>query len=234
MLTIGVYDSGIGGLTTLKELIKVLGGGKFVYFADNANMPFGTKSEETLKPIITAHLEKLRILSDLQVVACNTASTLIEPKDMILLKPQLEKYAPENTLILATPSTLKSVKAKEKGYETADVKELATLVEIVASLSFKRRRFDFTELYPYLVRKLHDISDKTDILIGCSHYVYLENIVKSIAKSARLDDGNQRVLNCVLENVKRTDEKPSVKYVFSGTDESAKYQWLLSELLKND
>lgn len=234
MLTIGVYDSGIGGLTTLKELIKALGGRKFVYFADNANMPFGTKSEETLKPIITANLEKLRNVSDLQVVACNTASTLIEPIDMILLKPQLENHTPEKTIIFATPSTLKSVKAKEKGYEVADVKDLATLVEIIASLSFKRRRLDFAELYPYLTRKLHNIKGKTDILIGCSHYVYLENIVKTIAKSACLDDGNQRVLNCISKNAKRTAGEPSVKYVFSGTDESAKYQWLLSELLKND
>ncbi len=234
MLTIGVYDSGIGGLTTLKELIRNFGGQKFVYFADNANMPFGTKNLGELKPVVTRHLEKLKNLSDIQVVACNTASTMPISEGFITLCPKIENYNPDTTLLLSTPTTQRNLNAKEIGFHTADTRNLATLVEIVASLSFKRRVLDFSLLKGYLVDNIKANNGITDILIGCSHYVYLEKIISTLLKNTRLDDGNQYVVEEVSHYVKRIGETHDIKFVFSGTNEKAKYEWILSELLKPD
>ena len=72
---IGVFDSGIGGLTVLKELLAHLPGESYVYFGDTARVPYGTKSAET---VLRFSRENVRLLLDrgvkMIVIACNTAS----------------------------------------------------------------------------------------------------------------------------------------------------------------
>src|SRR5512138_3941237 len=78
---IGVFDSGVGGLTVLRELVKTLPQERFVYVGDTARVPYGTKSAETVtryaievaNHLITRHNVKML------VVACNTASSLALP-----------------------------------------------------------------------------------------------------------------------------------------------------------
>lgn len=77
---IGVFDSGIGGLTVLKELLERLPGESFVYFGDTARVPYGTKSAET---VLRFSRENVNLLLNRGVksivVACNTASALALP-----------------------------------------------------------------------------------------------------------------------------------------------------------
>ena len=74
---IGVFDSGLGGLTVVKELIQHLPNERIIYFGDTARVPYGTKSAET---IIRYSREIVRVLLKYKVkmvvVACNTASSL--------------------------------------------------------------------------------------------------------------------------------------------------------------
>ncbi len=74
---IGVFDSGVGGLTVVKELIKLLPNENLVYFGDTARVPYGTKSEKTIKEysiqntkFLTSHNVKAI------VIACNTSSAI--------------------------------------------------------------------------------------------------------------------------------------------------------------
>jgi glutamate racemase len=75
--TIGVFDSGFGGLTVLRELLKVIPGADYLYFGDTAHLPYGAKSVRTVAKYATA---SARFLEDqgaeMLVVACNTASAL--------------------------------------------------------------------------------------------------------------------------------------------------------------
>ncbi len=77
---IGIFDSGIGGLTVLKEMIRVLPGEATLYLGDTARLPYGTKSEET---VIKYSIENTRFLLrhniKLLIVACNTASAVSLP-----------------------------------------------------------------------------------------------------------------------------------------------------------
>lgn len=98
MSVIGVYDSGIGGLTTLSALRRVLPHLDFCYFADNINSPFGTKTKEEIFRAVNEGVDRLRQMSDLQVIACNTASTVVRPERAFLLTPVLDT-PPENTLV---------------------------------------------------------------------------------------------------------------------------------------
>lgn len=74
---IGIFDSGIGGLTVLKELLKELPGEELVYFGDTAHVPYGTKSKETITKFSMDNVTFLKgFRSKIVVVACNTASAL--------------------------------------------------------------------------------------------------------------------------------------------------------------
>jgi len=78
---IGVFDSGIGGLTVLKELLEHLPGESFIYFGDTARVPYGTKSAETVRRFSR---ENVSLLLDrgvkMVVIACNTASSEALPQ----------------------------------------------------------------------------------------------------------------------------------------------------------
>src|SRR5262245_30159608 len=77
MPSIGVFDSGFGGLTVLKALLEVIPVARYFYFGDTARLPYGSKSAETVtKYAVEAshHLEQQGI--DLLVIACNTATAL--------------------------------------------------------------------------------------------------------------------------------------------------------------
>src|SRR5512134_94914 len=78
---IGVFDSGVGGLTVLKELARVLPGESFFYLGDTARVPYGTKSKETVTRYSIEIANYLIARHDIKmlVVACNTASSLALP-----------------------------------------------------------------------------------------------------------------------------------------------------------
>ena len=75
--SIGVFDSGIGGLTVVKELTKILPNEKIVYFGDTARVPYGTRSEETIKRFSKECIEFLN-QKDIKalIIACNTVSAV--------------------------------------------------------------------------------------------------------------------------------------------------------------
>lgn len=79
-MRIGVFDSGIGGITVLSELKKRFPGAEFVYFGDTANVPYGTKSAAQVERLAVACAKTLKGKGiDALVVACNTASSLALP-----------------------------------------------------------------------------------------------------------------------------------------------------------
>lgn len=77
---IGIFDSGVGGLTVVKEIFRVLPNEGIVYLGDTARVPYGTKSQETIKRFSVENVEFLmRLNVKLIVVACNTASSISIP-----------------------------------------------------------------------------------------------------------------------------------------------------------
>src|SRR5215470_262457 len=77
MPTIGVFDSGFGGLTVLKALLEVIPGSDFLYFGDTARLPYGSKSVETVARYACDAAQFLQQQgAGLLVIACNTATAL--------------------------------------------------------------------------------------------------------------------------------------------------------------
>src|SRR5215469_4018050 len=81
MPTIGVFDSGFGGLTVLKALMEVVPGAAYLYFGDTARLPYGSKSSETVARYACEAAKFLEQQgAELLVIACNTATALALPQ----------------------------------------------------------------------------------------------------------------------------------------------------------
>lgn len=227
MTTIGVYDSGIGGLTTLKLLKTEFPYCDFYYLADNLNMPFGTKSAEQLEEIVFSATKKLKAHSEIQVFACNTASTFAGD-DVIKLIPPATTNG--KSLVMATPATIERIKAdfQDPRYVFADTPELASLVEVYAAVGARKNCLNMKELLPYLAGKLFEFRGVENVVLGCSHYLYLKNEISTVLKRVNFVDGNDKIIKALTRQIEKTDGRGKITFGFTADDENAKYQKIFS------
>ena len=205
MAKIGIFDSGAGGLSVLREIRRVLPGDDCIYYADNANCPYGTKDRDF---IINRAREISRFLisegCDIIVVACNTAtaaaiSTIRAefPVKFIGMEPAV-KLAAEKTGtgvigVLATAGTLAADKYKNTkdrfGNDAKIVERVGQgFVELV-----ENGDIDSAHAREVVERTLMPIlEERADrIVLGCTHYPFLEATMNSIIDEfkSRLDTG---------------------------------------------
>ena len=121
-MVVAVFDSGFGGLSLLYEAMKKLEGCDFIYFADNENAPYGTKSIDEIKALSIDAVDFLASKADIIVIACNTATSAavsdLRQKfniPIIGMEPavNLGKDADGDILVIATPATIKGAKLNE-------------------------------------------------------------------------------------------------------------------------
>lgn len=191
---IGVYDSGVGGLTVLKELIKYLPNEKYIYFGDLKNLPYGEKSEEELLEIgkkIFDFFEQKKVKA--VVMACNTTSALLydKIKDNYSFKiyPVIQtvaKFLAEQNVnklgIFATEATINSHAYKnnvKKFNPNIEIFEQACpqWVKIVESGNFNDKNIEIIK--NDLQKMLGNNPQK--IVLGCTHYPYLTKILSQFA-----------------------------------------------------
>lgn len=214
---IGVFDSGLGGLSILKELMKILPNEEYIFYEDSINNPYGEKSEEELLKITSKIVEYLLDRDcKIIVIACNTATTCC----MKLLR---EKYPDtifvgtvpaikvaydnnfKNTLILSTPYTTKSKRVEEllDNYVREDQnilnlsgRNLANLIELD----------DKEEINKLLHELLDDYNGKIDsIVLGCTHYSLIKDEISSVIPNVELLDGCLGVANEVKHQLENND-----------------------------
>lgn len=206
---IGVFDSGIGGLTVVKELIRLLPNEKIVYFGDTARVPYGIKSKQT---IVKFSLENILFLLKQNVktivVACNTASSAALPilkrhfKIPIIgvIAPGVKEavYATRNKRIgvIATKATVNS-RAYERQIKriNSSIKVFNQACPLLVPLAeegwaHQKATYDIASFYLNPFKK-----SKIDTLIlGCTHYPLLKSVFKQILGSrVRLIDSAQQV-----------------------------------------
>lgn len=193
---VGVFDSGEGGLSVLKEITRLLPEEKYVYYSDNAYCPYGEKTQEFIcgrARAITGTL--ISEGADVIVVACNTATAAAisvlrsEYPDMKFIgmepavKPAALGTVSGTVGVLATAGTLKGskyLKTKEGVDEHVNVVEHVGLgfVELV-----ENGKFDGPEVEKVVGSSLKPLLDSgADIIVlGCTHYPFLLDAMKKIA-----------------------------------------------------
>ena len=200
---IAVFDSGVGGISVLKELVALMPGENYLYFGDSANAPYGKKTTEGVRELTLQNANMLFARgAKALVVACNTAtSAAIDclraqfPDKLILgiepaLKPAIQQFPTGNIGIMATDVTLREEKLQRlmAQFDTAKVVRIAApgLVELIEA-----GKADQPETDALLRQILAPYVGKLDALVlGCTHYPFVkEPIWRILGENTVLFDG---------------------------------------------
>ena len=193
--TILVFDSGLGGLTVLREIVGARPDAHYVYVADDAFFPYGHHSEDQIIARVVPLIGELIAahLPDLVVIACNTASTLVMSHlreryrvpfvgTVPAIKPACASSRTKRVSVLGTKGTVKREYTKAlirdfaQGCEVTLVgsAELAALAEAALSGAEVSDQEIFAELAPCFVGDREGHSDRTDtVVLACTHYPLL-------------------------------------------------------------
>lgn len=251
---VGVFDSGLGGLTVVKELMKALPWEDIVYFGDTARVPYGTKSPES---IVRFSVENTRVLArhnvKTVVVACNSSASYAMPqlnKDFELpisgvINPGARRAvaATRNKRIgvIATTATIMS-----RSYERS-IQQISSGIEI------------FTRACPLFVPLVEEgwLEDKITedvvrryltslkkakvdtLILGCTHYPLLKKVIgKVMGKNVQLIDSAEEVAREVKETLRQrkilrtASHKPQYRFLVS--DRPQEFQRVASHFLGFD
>ena len=216
MKRIGVFDSGIGGLTVLEELKKLLPNEDYLFYADSKNCPYGEKSDTELYDI-TSNIVDYLIDRECKiiVIACNTATTRCikylrdKYKDMTFIgtEPAIKVACDrdyKNILVMATPATIASertsilVNDNKKEYENIYLVPCEGLADAIETDNFKKQEDIVSSIYDEYKDKEIDA-----IVLGCTHYPHIKDLISKYFTNAELLDGG----NGVARETKRQLER---------------------------
>lgn len=201
-LPIGVFDSGLGGLTVAREIVKILPNEDIVYLGDTARVPYGTRSKRTVTQFA---LEDAKFLLNKKVkcivIACNTASALsgkavrnkFEVKVFEVITPasrEAAKLSKSGRIgVIGTRATISSSAYKK---ELLKNKSNLKIIEVACPLfvPFIEEAETKGELIEKLIKKyLKEIKNKKvdTLIMGCTHYPIIRNLIqKEVGKSVTL------------------------------------------------
>lgn len=203
---IGIFDSGLGGLSICKEIIQLLPNESIIYLADSSNAPYGQKSHNEIIELSKKNTELLLELGcKIIVVACNTATTNaikylrenysapfigIEPA----IKPAALQSQTNKIGVLATKGTLSSelfaITSNQYRHEVEFIEvEGKGLVPLIESGEIEKTE---SLLREYVEKMIEKGVDK--IVLGCSHYPFLIPIIqKIVSKDIQIIDSGEAV-----------------------------------------
>lgn len=257
-LPIGVFDSGVGGISVLADLIHQLPNEQYIYFGDSGNAPYGVRSKEEVKKLSFNVVDKLLNFNiKAVVVACNTATSIVieelrkrldipvigmEPA----LKPAIELNNFGKIVVMATPVTLREKKFNDLIMKLTDTDRVVKmpcpgLVEIIEQQGDHDAEI---EAYIRRIYASYQLDAVGTVVLGCTHYVFIKDMIaKVVGPEATVIDGNFGTARHVKELLKQSEalntdgtySQTSVRIMNSSKDASmiALSQSLLEKRLKD-
>jgi glutamate racemase len=239
-MNIGVFDSGLGGLWILKYLEKELPNYNFIYYADQAHLPYGTREPEEITKLSSDVVDfLLKKDCKLIVIACNTATSAsianlrekytvpfvgIEPA----IKPASELSKIGHIGVLATKVTAEGKKLQDSIEQYAHNVEVHTAIGYGLVELIEEGKADTDEAEELLRTYLESLLEKNidQLVLGCTHYAFLINRIKKIVgdKVNIVDPAPavvKRVKQLIAENnISQTTNKKEPEIFTSGSDAS--------------
>ena len=206
MKNVLLIDSGSGGVNILKECVKICPYCNYLLYCDHENMPYGAKSKKELVEITEKNLLKIGnfFKFDIVIFACNTltATVIDEMREKFCdidfigtvpaIKPALTEFEERDILLIATKTTLENnkliAKYKNSGIKFKALNKLAPLID--------ENLDEIDKIYPYLKKELK--GNFKAIVLGCTHYMAVENLLKDIYKDAKIFDSSNGVARRLL------------------------------------
>ena len=220
-MRLAFFDSGIGGLSVLHHATKILPHEEFIFYADEDNVPYGTKSREEILSFVDEAF-KFLVAQDVAaiVVACNTATSVAVKKmrekyslPIIGMEPALkvalDLFPAKKVLVTATAITITGEKIHRlierlHAQKLAELKALPMLVEFA-----ERQEFNSAAVENYLREEFATIDFKnfSSLVLGCTHFNYFKDTLRKILPShVKILDGNEGTVN---ELIRRTNLQPA-------------------------
>ncbi len=198
---IGFFDSGFGGLTVLKEVVKLLPQYSFIYLGDNARTPYGDLDQETVYQFTKEGvIELFKRGAELVILACNTSSSAAlrkiqqeflpinfpDRKVLGIIIPtaeEIDSFTKSNEVgILATEATVHS------GAYSAEIEKINSSVKVYEQAcpllvpAIEAGEEEWGNINPLIEKYLHELlskSSKIDVVIlGCTHYALIESQIR--------------------------------------------------------
>ena len=206
---VAFFDSGLGGISVLRETVRLLPQENYLYYGDSLHAPYGVKSEAQIQALSLAAAERLVCAgAKAIVVACNTATSAAigllrktYPDIPVIgtepaLKPAVEKYPGGRILVLATPMTIRqekfqALKSQFDGQAQITGLPCGGLMEFV-----ERGELRGGAVETYLEKKLAPyLREPVDaIVLGCTHYPFLTGAIRRIVgPEPEIMDGSRGV-----------------------------------------
>ncbi len=216
-IRIGLFDSGVGGLTVLCACRRVLPQAEYFYYGDNFHAPYGSRSKEEIEAFVTEGLEALkRHKVDAAVLACNTATAVcaeamrkkfsfpilgMEPA----VKPAAEKY--RDILVLATPRTAESERLRELVGRFPDRRiTVCALPGLAGAIEAHLTKGTPLTLSDHLPAGIFPQA----VVLGCTHYTFFRREISAFYNCEVFDggEGTARRLFSLLKIGRRDHPKP--------------------------
>ena len=244
---IGLFDSGVGGLSVLAQIKKILPEETCIFLADQANVPYGAKTKTQLKKL-TKRLTEFLLNYDIKVlvVACNTAScyTIDYLRDTFSIpiigvvpavKTAAEMAANSKIAVMSTPATAKSSYLKNLIKKVApNTKVLrigcAGLEEAVEYLKLN----EISDLLGAYINRIKNFGAEV-IVLGCTHYPFLKKDIEKIAGSdIKVIDSGKAVANRLFSILKEKNmlSGDPTKDIFFTTGDPRLFSKVASTLLQ--
>ena len=243
---IGIFDSGIGGVTVLKEIIKILPNENYIYYSDSINNPYGDKSDNEILNICD-NIVKYLLEKNCKaiVIACNTASAkavkylrekysdipfiAIEPAYKMVYDYAFDKP----TLVMATKGTIESEKFNLL-YEKYNNNK-TYLLPCVGLADIIEKEND-KELKSYLQEKIGIYKGQVEnVVLGCTHYPLIKKDIQKVLGEVVFFDGSKRVAehlkDILIEKDLISNQIGEIEFIDSQGLESKKKRFL--KLLEN-
>ena len=238
--SVGIFDSGFGGLTVLKALIQHLPEESYTYLGDSARLPYGTKSPQTIRRYLEQNIAFLKSLKvKVIIVACNSASSMLQPDDdfglpvLGVIQPGAEAAAAttlnNKIAVIGTRATING-----KSYLRA-IQKLNPAIEVFQQacplfVPLVEEGWEDDPLTNLIVHRylspLLTVGVDTMIL-GCTHYPVLrKSIQKVIRNNVKLIDSAETIAEQLALKITRseiarnTSDSPALTILATDTGES--------------
>ncbi len=247
-MKIGIFDSGIGGISVLHEALLRLPDQEYFFYADTDHVPYGLRSsEEILRYADEIISDLVGRGADAVVIACNTATAVAaeyvrQKYDIPIIgmepavKPALRSSGSSRVLVMATPVTIRENKLHSL-LERLDKDHLVDLLEMPDLVSFAENEiFEDEEVDNYIEKRLEglDITNYSEVVLGCTHFNYFKPAIKkAFGSDIELIDGNIGTVNHLadtlglkIKSIERLDEemngfRDNTLYLLSGREAGA-------------
>lgn len=206
-LPIAVIDSGVGGISVLRDLLRILPNESFIYYGDSKNAPYGSKEKDEVLAITKNNLEILKSIGiKALVVACNTATSVAvrilreEHPELVIvgiepaIKPPADQLDHPRVLVMATPLTLKEEKFKRLVERYAEREEIIPLPCPRLAELIEEGKTEGEEIDSYVASLLEPYRDQgiDALVLGCTHYPHVRAIIeRHISPMTKIYDGGE-------------------------------------------